>query len=78
VLPRIRPMRLRLVKEPFDHPDYIFELKHDGFRAVVYIQNRECTILSRNSNQLRFKSLRENLARLQVQDAIIDGEIICI
>jgi hypothetical protein len=28
-------MRLRLVKEPFDHPDYIFELKHDGFRAVA-------------------------------------------
>lgn len=27
MLPRIRPMRLRLVKEPFDHPDYIFELK---------------------------------------------------
>ena len=24
-------MRLRLVREPFDHPDYIFELKHDGF-----------------------------------------------
>jgi bifunctional non-homologous end joining protein LigD len=71
-------MRLRLVKEPFDHPDYIFELKHDGFRAVVYVQNSECKILSRNSNQLRFKSLRENLARLQVQDAIIDGEIICI
>jgi ATP-dependent DNA ligase len=36
VLPRIRPMRLRLVKEPFDHPDYIFELKDDGFRAVTY------------------------------------------
>jgi bifunctional non-homologous end joining protein LigD len=71
-------MRLRLVKEPFDDPNLIFELKHDGFRAVAYVQNRECKILSRNSNQLRFKSLRENLARLPVQNAIIDGEIICI
>jgi ATP-dependent DNA ligase len=35
-------MRLRLVKEPFDHPDYIFELKHDGFRAIVFIDNGEC------------------------------------
>jgi hypothetical protein len=35
VLPRIRPRRLRLVKQPFDEPDYIFELKHDGFRAVA-------------------------------------------
>jgi hypothetical protein len=32
-------MRLRRVKEPFDHPDYIFELKHDGFRAVAYLQS---------------------------------------
>jgi hypothetical protein len=32
-------MRLRLVREPFDHPDYIFELKHDGFRAIAYLQH---------------------------------------
>jgi hypothetical protein len=30
-------MRLRLVKESFNNPDYIFELKHDGFRALAYI-----------------------------------------
>jgi len=34
-------MRLRLAKEPFDNPDYIFELKHDGFRALVYIDSGE-------------------------------------
>jgi len=33
-------MRLRLVRGPFDHPDYIFELKHDGFRAIAYLQRR--------------------------------------
>ena len=32
--PRIRPMRLRVTK-PFNDPDYIFELKHDGFRAIA-------------------------------------------
>ena len=37
VLPRIHPMRLRLISKPFDDPDYIFELKHDGFRALAYI-----------------------------------------
>jgi hypothetical protein len=31
-------MRLRLVKEPFDHLDYLFEIKHDGFRALVYLE----------------------------------------
>lgn len=71
-------MRLRLVKEPFDHPDYIFELKHDGFRALVYLQNHECNLISRNLKNLRFASLKAALEALPVQSAIIDGEIVCL
>src|SRR6516164_3422262 len=71
-------MRLSLVREPFDHPDYIFELKHDGFRGVAYLQHGECKILSRNLNHLRFASLKEALAKLPVQNAILDGEIVCL
>src|SRR6516162_7818361 len=71
-------MRLRLVKEPFDHSDYIFELKHDGFRAVAYMQNGECKLISRNLNNLRFNSLKKELAKLPVENAIIDGEIVCL
>ena len=71
-------MRLRLVKEPFDNPDYVFELKHDGFRAVVYLQNGECKLIPRSFRTLGFVSLAKNLARLQVQNAIIDGEVTCI
>jgi hypothetical protein len=37
VLPRIRLMRLQLVKKPFDNPEYIFELKQEGFRATACI-----------------------------------------
>jgi len=71
-------MRLRLVKEPFDNPEYIFELKHDGFRAVGYIDHGECKLVSRNLKHLRFKTLEKALATLPVQNAIIDGEIICV
>jgi len=35
LLPKIEPMQLSAVPEPFDHEDWIFELKHDGFTAVV-------------------------------------------
>jgi hypothetical protein len=34
--------QLSLVREPFDHPDYLFELKHDGFRALAYISEGHC------------------------------------
>jgi bifunctional non-homologous end joining protein LigD len=71
-------MRLRLVREPFDHPDYIFELKHDGFRAVAYIDRGDCRLISRNLKSLLFKSLRASLAAIDVTDAIFDGEIIVL
>ena len=51
-------MRLRLVREPFDHPDYIFELKHDGFRAIAYLQNGESKLVSRNQRNLGFEALK--------------------
>jgi len=55
VLPRIKPMRLRRFRELFNDPDYIFELKQDGFRVVVYLQNGECKLedLRRNALAVR-------------------------
>ena len=29
------PMELRLVRDAFDHADYVFELKQDGFRGMA-------------------------------------------
>ena len=78
MLPRVHPMRLRLAKEPFDDPDYLYELKHDGFRALAYIERGECKLVYRNLEHLRFNALEEALATLPVQNAIIDGEIVCI
>jgi bifunctional non-homologous end joining protein LigD len=71
-------MRLRRVKEPFDNAEYIFELKHDGFRAVAYLQNGECKLISRNNKNLRFGSLKAVLEKLPVKSAIIDGEVVCL
>jgi len=71
-------MRLRLVREPFDHPDYIFELQHDGFRAIAYLQNRESKLVSRNQRNLGFEALKRSLAKLPVRTAILDGEIVCL
>jgi bifunctional non-homologous end joining protein LigD len=79
VLPRIQPMRLTRIPKPFDDPDYIFELKHDGFRAIAYIEDGECKLVSRNSNQFKsFKALKESLDKLPVQNAILDGEVVCV
>ena len=71
-------MRLRQVKEPFNDPDYIFELKQDGFRATAYIEEGECRLVSRNLKSMPFKSLCASLAAVTVPNAILDGEIIVL
>jgi bifunctional non-homologous end joining protein LigD len=63
---------------PFDHPDYIFELQHDGFRAVAYPQNGESKLVSRNQRNFGFEALKQSLAKLPVENVIIDGEVICV
>ncbi len=44
-------MPLARVNAPFDHPDWIYELKYDGFRALAYIENRVAHLVSRNRNR---------------------------
>jgi hypothetical protein len=36
-LPRIQPINPSRIAAAFDHPDFLFELKHEGFRAVAYL-----------------------------------------
>ena len=63
----------------FDHADFLFELKHDGFRALAHIWDGKCQLISRKRNSYKsFRGLRENLAKLKVHNAIVDGEIVCL
>jgi ATP-dependent DNA ligase len=41
------PMRLPRVPEPFDNPDFLYELKYDGFRALAYLSATRSRLVSR-------------------------------
>ncbi len=73
-------MTLTRIAAPFDHPDFVFELKYDGFRCLTYISESHCDLVSsRSSNQYKsFDSLKTALAKLKVKNAIVDGEIVCL
>ena len=67
------------MRTPFDDPDFLFELKHDGFRALAHIWDGNCELISRKRNAYKsFQDLRDNLAKLKVQNAVIDGELVCL
>jgi len=73
-------MTLTRIAAPFDHPDFVFEMKYDGFRCLTYISESHCDLVSsRSSNQYKsFDSLKTALAKLKVKNAIVDGEIVCL
>src|SRR5215472_1102884 len=77
-LPQIQPIRPTRRQEPFDHPDWLFDLKYDGFRGLCYIDLNGGRLLSRNGNTFgRFQTLaRQVAAELGVSEAILDGEVI--
>ena len=77
-LPRVQPIAPTWRKEPFDDPDWLFEMKYDGYRALCYVEPRRDRMISRNNNIMtRFDPLADQVAAaLEVDDAILDGEII--
>ena len=75
----IKPMLATVVKEPFDHPDWIFEVKWDGYRAIAEIRDGTVSLYSRNgiSFNKRFFPIVESLRKLGY-DAVLDGEIVVV
>jgi ATP-dependent DNA ligase len=79
-LPQVQPIIPPSRKEPFDDPEWLFDFKYDGFRGLCYIEQGRCRFLSRNGNALsRFETLGDELAALlQIDEAIIDGEVVAV
>ena len=76
LLPQISPFPLTSLKEPIGHPNWIYELKHDGFRGILYVDGEQAWLVSRKGKKFRqFDPLLEQVLRsLKGQQAILDGE----
>jgi hypothetical protein len=75
-----RPMPLVRIPEPFDHPDWFFELKHDGFRALAYVEGHRCRLVSRRGHTFaKWDLLCEEIAHsIKAMRAVLDGELVCL
>lgn len=72
------PMVPTEVAKPFSHPDWSFELKLDGIRAIAIKNGSKVRLLSRNGRDIgnKFPALVEEIRSLTVESAVLDGEIV--
>ncbi len=76
----IHPMLATSVEDPFDDPEWLFEIKWDGYRAVSFLQDGKVRLVSRNQNELtgEFPELHELSKLIKAKNAVLDGEVVAL
>ena len=83
-MPReIHPMLATSVESVFDSNDWLYEIKWDGYRSVIFFGedgNRSVRMVSRNQNEQtnEFPELQVIADQLDCETCIIDGEIVAL
>lgn len=75
----IKPMLATLVGGPFDDPDWQYEVKWDGYRALAFINKGKIELLSRNNKSFddKFYPIHKILSSWKL-NAVFDGEILVL
>lgn len=66
--------------QPFDDPDWLFEIKWDGIRALTFCEGATQRIVGRRGRSLSgsFPELRYLRAHLAARSFVIDGELVVL
>ena len=64
---------------PFSKPDWIFEIKWDGYRAIAELNKTDVKLYSSNGNSFlnNYPEVAEELSKLKLK-AVFDGEIVVL
>jgi len=75
----IKPMLATLVDEPFDDPNWQYEVKWDGYRALAFINKGKVELFSRNNKSFneKFYPIYDLLKDWKI-NAVLDGEILVL
>src|SRR5580693_8033567 len=74
---RLEPMLATIGDKPFSNPNWLFEIKWDGVRALAWIDNGKLTIRARSGAEItaRYPELASLPTVVAAREAILDGEI---
>jgi bifunctional non-homologous end joining protein LigD len=75
----VDPMLATLVDAPFSDPNWVFEPKYDGIRALAIVRSNSVTLRTRTGHDVtaRYPELASIFRRIR-GDAVLDGEIVCL
>jgi bifunctional non-homologous end joining protein LigD len=74
----IAPCVPKLVRTAPSGPEWLHEIKHDGYRTIAVIDHGKVSLFTRRGQDwsARMPSIAQALAGLKVRSAVIDGEAI--
>jgi len=73
-----RPLLASIAAQPPDGPDWLHEIKYDGYRLLAQVQDGDVRLTTRNDLDWtgKFPALAGRFADLAVETALIDGELV--
>ncbi|HEV7416330.1 MAG TPA: hypothetical protein VGN98_09235 [Tianweitania sediminis] len=76
----IAPQLPSLVAKPREGAEWIHEIKYDGYRTQLIVQDGACRAFTRNGHDwsAKYRRICSEALQLGVQDAILDGEVIIL
>ena len=77
---RLEPMLATIGDHPFSDPNWLFEIKWDGVRALAWIDDGALTLRARSGADItaRYPELASLSAAISARQAILDGEIVAL
>lgn len=75
----VEPMLIAEMREPFNNPNWIYELKLDGSRCIAYLDRQSVELRNKRNLLLiqKFPELKE-IFRLVTDRCILDGELVVL
>jgi ATP-dependent DNA ligase len=71
----LEPMAATLTQDRFGGPEWLFERKFDGIRLLAYKRGTDVRLYSRNRLPQDLPAVASAIARLPVNELILDGEV---
>jgi len=74
------PQLAVLAEKPPTGDEWVHEIKFDGYRILVHVQNKRVTLFTRNGHDWthKFSTIAKACARLKVSAGIFDGEVVVL